>query len=225
MNKFLRFVGILFLSISALFNIAGGAGTTCVALNPSGYEGKFDAIAKARWLYILFVLVTLAFGIMMARAVFLVIKRRQNAYRYALISLIGAIIIGGIHIITSRSLRGSSMPVDGVVYTSMLTLIIFLIFRIPGVWEKVDFTKAPKKDLNISGGATAIVCGGLSLMIPYLMADTHTINGVNYGDAFHLTTMGIGWGLILLGISQCVLAVWRGRFPRQNSREKPVIAF
>ena len=223
MNKFLRFIGILFLSISAFFNIAGGA--TCVALNPSGYEGTFDAIAKVQWLYILFVLVTLAFGVMMARAVFLVVRGRKNAYRYALIALIGATIIGVIHIIVSRSLRGGSMPVDGVVYTTVLTLIIFLIFRIPGIWEKVDFTIAPKKDLNISGGAAAIVCGGLSLMFPFLMADTHTIDGVNYGDAFHLTTMGIGWGLILLGISYCIHTARRGRFPRQNSEQNPIIAF
>ena len=133
MSKFLRFIGILFLAISALFNIAGGAGTTCVALNPTGYGPKFAAIADAQWLYILFVLITVAFGVMMARAVFLVVKGRDNAYRYAMITLIGAIITGVIHIIVSRNLRGSSMPVDGVVYATVLTLIIFLIFKTSAV--------------------------------------------------------------------------------------------
>jgi hypothetical protein len=203
MGKILRFIGILFLSISALFNIAGGVGTTCVALDPAGYEG-YEAIANFQWLYILYILVTTAFGVMMVRAVVLLIKGRANGYLYALIALVGAVIVGAIHIATSRALRasGSSMPVDGVVYTTVLTLIIFLIFKIPGVWQVVDFTKAKKMDSDLAGGAAAIVCGGISLIIQVLMAPTHTINGVNYGDAFHLTTTGLGWMLILLGSYQ-----------------------
>jgi hypothetical protein len=206
MGKFLRFIGILFLSISALFNIAGGAGTTCVALNPSKYEG-YEAIANFQWLYLLYVVVTVAFGVMMVRAVVLLIKGRDNAYRYSLIALIGAIFVGVIHIMTSRALRdsGSSMPVDGVVYATVLTLIIFLIFKIPAVWAKVDFAKAKKKDSDIAGGAAAIVCGAISLSIQVWMAPTHTIGGVNYGDAFHFTTTGIGWGLILLGLSTILI--------------------
>lgn len=206
MGKFLRFIGILFLSVSALFNIAGGAGTTCVALNPKGYGPKFAGIAQFQWLYILYVLVTVAFGVMMVRAVVLLIKGRDNAYRYSLIALIGATVVGVIHIITSRALRGSSMPVDGVVYATVLTLVIFLIFKIPSVWEKVDFTKARKKDSETSGGAAAIVVGVLSLTIQYLMAPTHTINGVNYGDAFHLTMTVVGVGLLVLGVGSIVRA-------------------
>lgn len=216
MSKFLRFIGILLLSISALFNIAGGAGTTCVALNPTGYGDTFAPIAKFQWLYILFVLVTLAFGVMMARAVFLVVKGRKNAYRYALISLIGAAGTGVIHMIVSRNLRGSSMPVDGVVYATGLTLIIFLIFKIPGVWDKVDFTKANKKDSDIAGGAAAMIVGVLSLTIQYLMAGTHTIGGINYGDAFHISMAVVGWGSILGGIGLIVSSQLNSRLPAKN---------
>lgn len=209
MGKFLRFIGILFLSIAALFNIAGGAGTTCVALNPTGYGPKFAAIANFQWLYILYVLVTVAFGIMMVRAVVLLVKGRDNAYRYSMISLIGAAVVGVIHMITSRALRGSSMPVDGVVYATALTLIIFLIFKIPGVWQVVDFTQAKKKENNQVGGAAAIVVGALCLTIQYLMAPTHTINGINYGDAFHLTTTVVGVALLLLGLSLIIQSRWQ----------------
>ena len=198
MGKTLRFIGILFLSISALFNIAGGAGTTCVAINPTKYEG-FEAIANAQWLYFIFVIGTLAFGIMMVRAVVLLVQGRTNGYRYAMIALVSATLIGIVHVITSRSLRGGSMPVDGVVYATVLTLILFLLFRIPGIWEQVDFAKTRQAENDISGGAAAIITGLLSLTIQYWMAPTHTIGQVNYGDAFHLTTSGTGLGLILLG--------------------------
>jgi hypothetical protein len=208
MGRFFRFIGILFLSISALFNIAGGAGTTCVALNPTAYDG-YEAIAGVQWLYILYVILTAALGVMMVRAVVLIIKGRSNAYRYALISLIGATLVGVIHMMTSRALRdsGSSMPVDGVVYTTVLTLIVFLFFKIPGVWQRVDFTQANRNDSQTAGGAAAIVSGCLSLMIQFLVAPTHTINGINYGEAFLITTSGIGWGLILLGAA-FVLRAW-----------------
>ena len=49
--------------------------------------------------------------------------------------------VGWIHIYMSRMLRGKSMPVDAVVYTTVLTLVIFLLFKIPAIWQGVDFTK------------------------------------------------------------------------------------
>jgi hypothetical protein len=36
MKKFLRFVGILLMGITATVTLLGGVGTTCVALNPAG---------------------------------------------------------------------------------------------------------------------------------------------------------------------------------------------
>ena len=88
---------------------------------------------------------------------------------------------------------------DGVLYFTVLTLIIFLLFRIPKIWEKVDFTKANRKDSNIAGGATAIISSILCLTVHYLVAPTHIINGINYGDAFHITAAVIGWGMLAVG--------------------------
>jgi hypothetical protein len=222
MGKILRFIGILFLSISALFNIAGGAGTTCVALNPTKYEG-FEAIANAQWLYFIFVIGTLAFGIMMVRAIVLLVQGRPNGYRYALIALVSATIIGIVHIIASRSLRGGSMPVDGVVYATVLTLILFLLFRIPGVWEKVDFAKAKQAENDIAGGAAAIIAGLLSLTIQYWMASTHMIGGINYGDAFHLTTSGTGLGLILLGAGLIGSRIFKTLLCRKTAQDELIV--
>jgi len=43
--KTLRIIGIVLMSLTAALTILGGAGTSCVALNPTGYEGKFAGIA------------------------------------------------------------------------------------------------------------------------------------------------------------------------------------
>jgi hypothetical protein len=199
--KTLRIVGIVFMSLTAAFTIFGGIGTSCVALDPAGYGPAFMKLADYQWLYILYVIVTTAVGIMGVRAVVLLIKGKSNAYRYSLIAMILGILIGGIHMATSRALRGSSMPVDAVVYTTVLTLIIFLLFRIPGIWEGVNFSKPyPDKKTGKNAAAIALGLSGLlTLTIQFFMAPTHTIGGINYADAWHTVMTIIGLGLAASG--------------------------
>jgi hypothetical protein len=196
--KFLRFSGIVLMALTAGFTLLGGAGTSCAALFPAKYE-SMAALAPFQWLYILFVLVGVALGVMGIRATVLLIKGADKAYRDAMIVLVAGVIVGFVHIYASRELRGKSMPVDAVVYTNLLTLIIFLLFRIPGLWQGVDFSKGDRKSNTTAGGAAAIMLGLLTLTIQFTMADTHTWNGINYADAFHILLTLIGTALLLFG--------------------------
>lgn len=206
MGKFLRIVGIILMSLTAAFTVLSGVGTTCVALGAEQYP-SMAGIVPYKWLYVLFVIVTLAIGIMGVRAVVLLVKSRSNAYRYSLIALILGAIVGGIHIIVSRALRGSSMPVDAVFYTTVLTLVLFLIFRIPRIWQKVDFSRVDENGNSPKGGIAASVMGILCLTIQIWMGPTHTFSGVNYADAFHKGMTISGWGLILTGLVWLVYAL------------------
>ena len=201
--KTLRIIGIVFMSLTAAFTLMGGAGTTCVALNPTGFGGKFAGIAPFQWLWILFVLVGIAAGIMGVRAIVLLVKGTKNAYRYTLIALLLGTVINAIHMFASRALRGGSMPVDGVLYMNILTLVIFLLFRIPGIWQGVNFEKpAGGKQIGKQAASIALgTCGLLSLTIQFLMAPTHTIGGVNYSDVWHATLTVIGLALIGSGVA------------------------
>jgi len=192
------------MSVTAAFTIMGGAGTSCVALNPTGYGDKFAPIARVQWLYILFVLITLAIGIMGVRAVVLLVKGTKNAYRYSLIALALGTLVGVGHMVASRLLRGSSMPVDMVAYTTVLTLIVFLLFRIPGVWQGVDFEKpAAEKKTGRQAAAIALGASGLLVLsIQFIMAPTHSIDGINYADVWHTALTLIGLGLVLAGIAR-----------------------
>ncbi len=204
--KLLRVVGIVFMSLTAAFTLMGGAGTSCVAINPTGFGGKFAGIAPFQWLWILFVLVGVAAGIMGVRAIVLLVKGTKNAYRYALIALILGTALNAVHLFASRALRGSSMPVDAVLYTNVMTLIIFLLFRIPGLWQGVDYEK-PAGDKKTGKQATPIALGAvglLSLTIQFLMAPTHTIGGINYADVWHTALTLIGLILILGGVATAV---------------------
>jgi hypothetical protein len=198
-GKTLRIAGIVLMSLTALFTLMGGAGTTCVALNPTGYEGKFAGIAPFQWLWILFVLIGIAAGVMGVRAVVLLIKGTRNAYRYTLIALLIGTGINAIHLFASRALRGGSQPVDMVLYVNLLTLVLFLLFRIPGIWQGVNYKKPQGgKDSGKHAASIAMAaCGLLALTIQFLMAPTHTIGGVNYADVWHIALTLLGAGMLL----------------------------
>lgn len=203
-SKFLRTVGILLMSITAGFTILGGAGTSCAALFPTNWE-SMAPLAPFQWLYILFVVVTIAIGVLGIRAVVMLAKGKPGSYKAAMLALVLGVVVGVIHIIVSRSLRGSSMPVDAVVYITVLTLILFLLFRIPSIWSGVDYTKAPRKEGKKSAGIASITMGLICLTIQFLMAPTHTWGGVNYADAFHFTMTLVGCTLLITGFGMLTI--------------------
>ncbi|MFL7870941.1 MAG: hypothetical protein AB8I58_19085 [Anaerolineales bacterium] len=206
-GKALRFIGILLMGITALFTIAGGLGTTCVALNPTGFGESMAKLAPFQWLYIIFVIVTTAIGVMAARAVFLLAKSKPASYRSAITALVLGIAVGVIHILVSRALRGTSMPVDAVVYTTVLTLIVFLLFRIPKVWQGVDYTSDSSNDKTgkIAATVTLLVTGLLTLTVQCWAGPTHTWDGTNWAAAFSVTTWMLGLGQLAGGMALLVL--------------------
>jgi hypothetical protein len=196
--KLLRFIGIMLMALTGGFTLLGGIGTTCAALFPAKWE-SMAPLAPFQWLYILFVLTGIAIGIWGIWATIKLVKGAPDSYKMSLQALIAGVLIGGLHIYMSRMLRGKSMPVDAVVYTTIFTLAIFLLFKIPTIWQGVDFAKAKASDNKKAGGAAAIIVGLFTLTIQYTMGSTHTWGGVNYADAFNTAMALIGIGLILLG--------------------------
>lgn len=215
LGKTLRFLGILFMALTSGFTLLGGIGTSCVAINPTGFGEAMAKLAPFQWLYILFVLIGIALGAWGIRVTILLIKGARDSYRQALLVLIAGVLVGVIHIAVSRALRGKSMPVDAVVYTTLLTLILFLLFRIPRIWQSVDFTKGNVRANKPAGGAAAILLGLLTLTIPYTMAPTHTLDGTNYAAAFEAATTIVGLGLMLCGMGLSI-----GGYVRLNARKK-----
>ena len=198
MKRFLRFIGILFMGITAAITLLGGAGTTCAALWPAKYD--METLLPYQWLYILYVLVGIFIGILGIRATIDLIKGKKNAESAALVALILGIVTGGTHMLTSRALRGSSKPVDFIVYFTIITLVIFLLFRLPRYREMALFEKDTTDSSGAAGGLTAIVAGLLVLSVQMWAGPTHIMDGINYADAFHNTLFICGSILILLGI-------------------------
>jgi hypothetical protein len=200
MKKFLRFIGIMFMGISAAVTLLGGVGTTCVALNAAAYD-SMKAIANYQWLYIAYVLIGVALGVLGIRATVQLVRAKKGAEKSALIILAASVVIGVIHIFTSRALRGSSMPVDGVVYINVIALVIFLLFQIPKVKEMSLFDQETADDAAASGGLVAFVAGVLVLSVQMWAGPTHLLDGINYADAFHNALLGIGSVLVVFGLA------------------------
>ena len=195
--KFLRFIGIVLMALTGGFTLLGGIGTTCAALFPAKYD-SMTGLAPFQWLYIVFVLGGIAIGVWGIWATVKLVKGTPDAYTQSIKALATGTGVGILHIYMSRMLRGASMPVDAVVYMTVLTLIVFLLFRIPGIWLGVNFDKGSDKTSHMAGGAAAIILGLVTLTIQFSMGATHTWGGVNYADAFN-TAMTLAGSVLLLG--------------------------
>ncbi len=198
-GKLLRIIGIVLLGITAVITILSGIGTTCVALDPVKYE--MVDIEPYQWLYILYVIVGLIIGVMGILAVIALIRNKPTGYRAALRALTLGLVTGGLHMATSRALRGNSMPLDFIVYATALTLAVFLLFRIPAVWNQINFT-GKDDDISGLGAGVAMIVGGVVILTVQLWAgSTHLINGINYADVWHTQMTIIGGTLAVAGSS------------------------
>lgn len=205
-GKMLRFIGIVLMALTGGFTLLGGIGTACAALFPTKWE-SMTPLASFQWLYILFVLTGVAIGVWGIWATVKLVRGTSDSYRMSLYALIAGVVVGGFHIYMSRMLRGKSMPVDAVVYTTLLTLVIFLIFRIPSIWKGVNFEKGDRQSNRMAGGTASILLGILTLTIHFLMASTHTWAGVNYADAFKTAMILIGTALMAGGVGAILRSV------------------
>lgn len=197
-GKTLRFIGIVLMALTGGFTLLGGIGTTCAALFPTQWD-SMRPLAPFQWLYILFVLAGIALGVWGIQGTIKLVRGTSDAYKTSIQVLIAGAVTGGFHIYISRLLRGKSMPVDAVVYVTVFTLVIFLLLRIPFLWQGANFEKGDGKSNRTAGGAAAILLGLMTLTIQYTMGSTHTWNGVNYADAFNTVMTITGVGLLLFG--------------------------
>jgi len=112
-------------------------------------------------------------------------------------------------------LRGKSMPVDAVVYTTILTLVVFLIFRIPGIWRGVNFDKGLNSGDTgrLAASITFILVGVSVLAMPFMMTKTHTFvaGGINWAATWSLPLNLIGFVLIVGGLGWLTLLLWPNR--------------
>lgn len=204
LGKLLRFVGIILLGLTAVITLLGGIGTICVALDATRYEGM-EAIARYQWLYIIYVIAGIGIGMLGIWATYLLLKGRSRAYRMAITALLSGLVVGGMHMATSRALRGSSMPKDFIVYATALTLVVFLLFRLPGIRQRVKLTGGDDHTTGLGASAALLVAGIATLTVELWAGSNHMIDGVNYAGVWSTLLNLLGTTLVVVGLS---LGAW-----------------
>jgi hypothetical protein len=205
-GKIIRIVAIILLGLTTAMNLLGGAGTVCAAFLTKQYPPMW-ALYEYRWLYQALMILTILLGIAGIWAVMQLIKRNEKAFKNALILLAIGTLLGGIHMGASLILRGKAVPANMKFYINLLTLIIFLILKLPGIWNKINFTNPPDSgESSLSGGLTAFLSGLVTLSVFYWAAPSHTYLGVNWVELFDLTILICGSLLTVGGLG--LLVYW-----------------
>jgi hypothetical protein len=201
-GKVLRIVAIVMLGMTAAMNLLGGIGTTCAAFsNNVGYRMAFIELMDYRWLYQILVVTTILVGLAGIWATVRLVRGSPNIYRDILIILLVGTILGGVQYFASMALRGKAAPANVKFYLNILTLVLFLIFRLPGVWNNLDFTGPGGKTENKTGvGLAAIVIGMLTLTIFMWAGPSHTFFNQNWTYVLFVPLILVGSGCTLWGI-------------------------
>jgi hypothetical protein len=204
-GKVLRTVGIIFFGLATAMNLLGGIGTSCAAFFTKQYPPYWALIKEDKQLlYQGLVITTVLIGIIGIWVTVQLIRGKKTAFRNALIVLVIGTILAGIQYYYSMQLFGKAAPANVKFFSNVITLILFLIFLIPGVRERVNFSKnGGSTDGNTAGGLAAIMAGTILLTTPIWAGPSHSYQGANWVELLEvpLYISGIlltGGGLALL---------------------------
>ncbi|MBN2556827.1 MAG: hypothetical protein JXA97_12880 [Anaerolineales bacterium] len=211
-GKIMRVLAIIFMGITAAMNILGGTGTVCAAFLTENFP-SMSAILGHEWIYQILMVLTVGLGLGGVWATILLIRSKEHSYRNALLLLAAGALLGGIHYYTSLTLRGKAVPANMKFYVNVFTLLIFLLLRLPGIRNRVRFTKADGSG-EFAGGLTALITGLLVLTTAQWVGASHMSGGTNWVLVLREPLIGVGTALLMLGLGRfAVLASSRKRTP------------
>ena len=202
-GKVLRTIGIILMGLTTAFNLMGGIGTSCVALGAEKYE-SMAGLVDYKWLYQIFVVLTLAASIYGIYALVALIKGKPGDYKATLVALLSVAVLTVIHIAVSRALRGKSQPNDMRLYITLFTLAVFLLFRLPGVWKQIGLGRSGGSPSGTAAGLAMIVAGATLLTVHLWAAPTHTFGGFNFAGVWRTQLSIAGWALAGGGLGSLV---------------------
>lgn len=199
--KFLRVLSIVLLVITTAFTLLGGAGTTCVAFNAEAFGASMASLVPVKPVFQVLVVISLAAALYGAYATFRLARGRHGAYHSALLFLVVAGTASAIQFYFSLTLRGSTAPNNFRLYTTLLTLAVLLVLRLPGIWQKVGLEQGGTAgSFGKPAGLGMLAAGLLTLAMPVWGAPTHVINGVNTVNVLLAPLMTLGTLLCAGGI-------------------------
>ncbi len=205
-GKTIRLVAIILFGLTVVFSLMAGIGTTCVALGAEKYS-SMAALAPFKWLYTLFVVLTIGAALYGVKALVDLVKNREAAFKEALVAIIACLALALVQVVASNILRGKSMPNDLRVYISLITLLVFGLLRLPPVWSRSGMGTPDGDSGALAAGLSLFSAGVTILTVQLWVGATHTWEGVNFADVWHTQLAVLGWALVAGSMLPLVKAV------------------
>jgi hypothetical protein len=196
-SKALRNIAIILMGLTTFMNLVGGIGTVCAAFILEHQETL--GVVGYGWLYKIFMITTILIGIAGVWMVVKMAKGGDKVLRNALIILGLGTLVGGVHYFSSMSIRGAGAPANMKFYFNAATLVVFILFTLPGIRERLDFSQKGGDSEAMGGGIAAIVSGLLTLTTFAWAGPSHTFHGHNWVDDLDLAVIFLGVSLLVIG--------------------------
>lgn len=192
-----RGILVVFMGLTAVFTLLGGVGTVCVAWFAENWR-PFAVLADYKHIYQAATVITLIAGLSGFIATFALLRGEKWAWNASLVTLLVGLGTAATKMYYSNMLRGSTSPTNFRCYVTVLTLLIFLIVRLPAIWRRIDLSKAPERfgSWATPTGITLFVGGLVTITTPWWAAGIHVVDGVNLVNVI-LTELLVGGGLAI----------------------------
>jgi hypothetical protein len=199
LGKILRVAAIVLMGLTAAMNILGGIGTVCAAFLTEKYP-SMSALLEFRWLYQLVMITTIVLGVAGVWVTIRLIQGGATAYRDAVLLLGAGTAVGAVQVFASLALRGKAVPANMKLYINAFTLVVFLLLRLPGIRERVNFSGGPDSSTQgLAPSMTAILSGALVLTTSFWVGESHIYEGFHWVDVLREPLIGSGVALVALG--------------------------
>jgi hypothetical protein len=202
-GKTLRIIAIVFMGLTAAMNLLGGIGTVCAAFLTKNFPPMW-VFYDYQLRYQILMIVTIIIGILCVWSTMGLVRGGRNVYRNAVMLLLIGTIVAGIQYFSSLAIRGKAAPANIKFYTNAMTLLIFLLLKLPGIRDRVDFSEPWSRSTQAtSSGLTAIVVGSIMLTTPIWVGSSHIFQGNNWVHVLQAPLIVGGasftlWGLVYL---------------------------
>jgi hypothetical protein len=181
-------------------NILGGIGTVCAAFLTKDFPPMW-ALLNYQWLYQSLMIVTILLGLGGVWVTVRLIRGGPGTYGWAVLTLVAGTIIAGIQVYASFVLRGKTVPANIKLYINLLTLIYFLVLRIPSLFDRLRFDEPRETAAQTpSAGLAAIVSGMLVVTTTLWAGPSHTFEGYNWIKVLDGTLVATGLALTMSGL-------------------------
>ena len=201
-SKVLRIFTIIFLSLTAAMTLLGGIGTTCIAFNAEKFGPKWAGFIAIKPIFQLLVVISIAAALFGIYSIVRLAKNKMGAFNAVLVFLVVGLLSSAVQYYYSYTLRsGSTAPNNMRMYLTGLTLVLFLLLKLPGIWQRTGFdSRTPAGSAGgLAGGAALFLTGLVTITTPLWAGPTHMVDGFNTVNVLLWPLLTGGAGLMLLG--------------------------